>query len=194
MNGLNIPADVDPNATITQEQYADLLIHAMDTKGTFPVIEMLILLTDEDQVSPTSMNSVQRIYLHGIAKLDEKQMAYPKREMSRGEAAVWLHNAIQFVETHTAQKPEPPVERGEVAVAVERVNDDVNKVTLTRQMPSPGYGFAITDNRFKDDGTAVIAYSVSEPKPGMLYPQVLTEAKAETYISSKYKPVAAQLR
>jgi hypothetical protein len=192
INGLNIPKDVDPNATITREQYADLLIHAMDTKGTFPVIQMFIVLADEEQVDKQYMTSLQRIYLHGFAKLDEKRMAYPKREMSRGEAAVWLNNAIKYVQDHGSVKPQPPVEQEQVKVTVEQVYADVNKVTLSRQMPNPGYGFAITGIQFQTDGTAVIAYSVSEPDPGKSYIQVITEAKAETYVSSKYKPVAQQ--
>lgn len=189
LNGLNIPANVDPDAAITREQYADMLMHALDKKGTFPVIQMFILLADGDQVDQPYVNSMQRIFLYNIAKLDEKQMAYPKRELSRGEAAVWLSHTIQYAETHAPGKPQPPTEEDAVQVKVEKVNDEVNKVTLTRQMPSPGYGFAITGIRFQADGTAVIVYSVTPPKPGAFYPQVMTEAQAVTYVSAAYKPV-----
>jgi len=192
INGLPIPQNVNPNAAVTREQYADLLIHAIDTKGMFPVIQMFIQFADEDQVDKQYMSSLQRIYLHNIAKLDESRMAYPKREMSRGEAAVWLSNAMQFVNTHGNGETQPPAEQQDVQVTVEKVNDEVNKVTLTRQMPSPGYGFAVTGIRFQEDGTAVISYTVTEPKPGSFYPQVITPAKAVTYVASGYKPVVQQ--
>jgi hypothetical protein len=188
LNGLEIPKDVDPNVTITREQYADLLIHAMEKKGQFPLVKMFIVFADEDQINSAYQGAVQRMYLYKIAKLDEDRKANPKREMTRGEAAVLLNNAIQFVEAHMVKQSQP--EQGEVKVTVEQVNADVNKVTLSREMPSPGYGFAITGITFQADGTATIAYSVSQPKPGMMYPQVITEAKAVTYVASQFKPVA----
>ncbi|WP_246078969.1 protease complex subunit PrcB family protein [Paenibacillus piri] len=187
LNGLDIPQDVDPNAIITREKYVDLLIHAVETKGQFPVVKMFILFADEDQIDPSLQGTMQRMYLYKIAKLDEDRMVHPKREMTRGEAAVLLSNAIQFVESHTQQPPQ----QGEVKVIVEQVNADVNKVTLSRgEMPNPGYGIAITGIRFQADGTAAVTYTLSDPKPGVMYPQVVTEAKADTYVSSKYKPIA----
>jgi hypothetical protein len=192
LNGLNIPKDVNPNHTITREQYADLLIHALDKKGTFPVIMMYIGFADEDQIAEPYKNSIQRLYLHKIAQGDESHMAYPKREVTRGEAAVWVSNTIKYVEGQTgAVKPQPPQPQQEEAVlTVEQVNADVNKITLTRSVPNPGYGLTINGIRFQADGTAVIQYKLSEPNPDMMYPQVVSEAKAETYVSSKYKTIA----
>jgi hypothetical protein len=187
LNGLNIPKDVDPNAAVTHEQFADMLIHALDTKGSFPLIKMFIVFADAGEIDGTYMDSLQRLYLHKLAKL-ENSMAYPKREITRGEAAVWVYNTIQFIEAQTT-KP-APVQQTDVTLTVEPVNADTNKVILSRgQMPNPGYGIEITGVRYPGDGTAVIQYTLSNPKPGMMYPQVITEAKAETNISSAYKPV-----
>ncbi|NHN29355.1 S-layer homology domain-containing protein [Paenibacillus sp. S3N08] len=195
-NGLDIAKDVDPNATITREQYANLLVTALELKGTFPMVKMAVLFADDDQFSPGLQGTFQRLHLYRILPLDESRMAYPKREMTRGEAAVWVSNTVKFLESRsTLGQPQvqPPREsQGEAAVTVEAVNADVNKVTLTHSLPHPGYGFAITGVRFGVDGTAVVEFKISEPKPGMMYPQVITEGKAETYISSKYKVVAEQ--
>jgi hypothetical protein len=185
LNGLSIPKDVDPNGTITREQFAHLLIQAIDTKGSFPVIKMLINLKDADQVDPQYNYSLQRLFLHKLSTPIDG-MAYPKREITRGEAAVWVHNAIKFVESHT-EKPAPAEE---VQVTVEKVSEEVNKVTLSRgEKPSSGYTIAITGIRFEDD-KAYVQYTVTDPKPDMSYLTVITEPKAVTYVSAKYQPVA----
>jgi hypothetical protein len=185
LNGLNIPKDVDPNAIVTHEQFADLLIRALDKKGTYPVIKMLIIFADENQIDDAYKDSMQRLYLHKLAKLDNN-MAYPKLEMTRGEAAIWVYNTMQFIDSHTKK----PSQQADVTLTVEPIDADTNKVTLSRgEMPNPGYGIQITGIRYPGDGTAVIQYTLSEPKPGMMYPQVITEAKAETNVSSQFKPV-----
>ncbi|WP_262682616.1 S-layer homology domain-containing protein [Paenibacillus baimaensis] len=193
LNGLNIPKDVDPGATITREHYADLLIHALDKKGTFPVILMYIGFADEDQIDKAYTNSMQLLYLHKLAKTEENHMAYPKREMTRGEAAVWVSNTIRFLEAHSVKLTNP--QQDEVTVAVEPVNADLNRITLSRGItPNPGYGIKIEGIRFLTDGTAQIQYSLTEPQPDIMNPQVIVESKADTYLSSKYKPIAVELQ
>ncbi|MCP3775146.1 protease complex subunit PrcB family protein [Paenibacillus sp. MZ04-78.2] len=189
LNDLPIPKDVDPNGTITREQYADLLIHAIDTKGMYPVVNMLVVFADQDEIDPKASGSVQRMVLHKLIKLGEDAKFYPRRELTRGEAAVWLHGAIKFVESHAnAPKPAP---QEDIQVTVEKVNDDVNKVVLTRgEKPTGGYGITISGIRFEAGGRAVITYTLSDPKPDSMNTQAITEPTAETYVSSKYKPVA----
>jgi hypothetical protein len=197
MNRLNIPKDADPTATMTREQYADLLIHALDTKGSFPVIKMLIIFADADQVDAAYKDSMQRIYLHKLAVLGDDQMAYPKREMTRGEAAIWLNKTLLFVESQSAT-PEPapnpqpvPAAQGDVTMTVEPVNAEQNKVTLSRgDMPNPGYRITIDGVSYENDGRVVITYTLVNPAPGGMYAQVITEAKAETLVKAGYKPVA----
>ncbi|SDD61870.1 S-layer homology domain-containing protein [Paenibacillus sp. UNCCL117] len=189
LNGLPIPKDVDPRAAITREQFANLLIHAIDTKGSFPVIEMLVQFADQDEMDPNLNDSLQRMVLHGIVKLGEDRKFYPKRELTRGEAAAWVHSALAFVERMT--KPQQPQE--EIKISVEKINDDVNKVVLSRgQKPTAGYGIDITGIRFDADGRAVISYTLSDPAPDSMTAAVITEPKAVTYVSSAYKAVAEQ--
>jgi hypothetical protein len=186
-NGLEIPKDVNPNATITREQFGDLLVRALEKKGNFPMVKMFIEIKDEAQINPEYQGALQRMLLYKIAELDKDGKFNPKSELTRGEAATWVYNAIGVVDSHT-QKP-APVE--EVAVIVEKINDDVNKVTLSRgEKPSAGYGIEINSIRFEQDGRAVITYALRDPQPGSMNASVITEAKAVTYVSSKYKAVA----
>jgi hypothetical protein len=194
LNGLNIAKDVDPNRTITREQLADLLIHGLDKKGTFPVVMMYISFEDEDQIDKSYVNSLQRLYLHKIATLDGTNKAYPKREATRGEAAVLLSNTLRFIETHSGTNtPLPPQQQQqEVKITVEKVNADVNKIVLTSTLPNAGYSLSISGIRFQSNGTAVIQYVISEPKPGEVYPMMVKEAHAETYMPSTYTATAEQ--
>ncbi|MZQ87162.1 S-layer protein [Paenibacillus sp. 5J-6] len=185
-NGLEIPKDVNPNATISREQFGDLLVRAMETKGNFPLVKMFIVIKDEDQININYQGTLQRLLLYKITKLDQDGKFNPKAELTRGEAANWVYQAIQYVEAHAQNQA--PVE--EVSVRVEKVNDEVNKVTLSKELPNPGYGIAIQGIEFQNDGKAVIRYTIQKPKPDMMYPQVITVAKAETFVSSKYTAIA----
>jgi hypothetical protein len=186
-HGLEIPKEVNPNATITREQFGDLLVRALEKKGNFPLIKMFIVIKDEDQINIDYQGNLQRLLLHKITQLDKDGQFNPKAELTRGEAANWIYQAIRVKEAHS-QKPAPTEE---VAVKVEKINDDVNKVTLSRgDKPNPGYSIEIIAIKFKEDGQAVITYTLRDPKPDMMYADVITEAKAVTYISSKYKVTA----
>jgi hypothetical protein len=189
LNGLPIPKDVDPNQALTKEQYADLLFKAMSTKGEFYFVELWAQLKDEEEVNKEYMTSIQRLVIAKIATLDDGYF-HPKQEITRGEAASMLHKAIRFAEKHAA-KPELPDKQG-VTLDVYKVNEEVNKVVVNwGEKPNPGYSVAITGIQFTDEGEALIYYELREPDPDKMYPQVITEAKAETYVASHYKPVLA---
>lgn len=186
-NGMEIPKDVNPNATITREQFGEMLVRALEKKGNFPLVKMFIPIKDEAQITPEYQGALQRLLLYKIADLDKEGMFNPKAELTRGQAAGWIFNAIRVLETHI-QKPEP-IE--DVSVKVEKVTDDVNKVTLSRgQKPNAGYSISIQNVRFDQNGQAVISYTLQDPKPDTMYADVITEAKAVTYVSSAYKAVA----
>ncbi|MNP67655.1 hypothetical protein D3C76_1635120 [compost metagenome] len=68
------------------------------------------------------------------------------------------------------------------------MNDEINKVILTRaNQPNPGYGIRVAKVDFNKQGTATVYYELLSPEAGSFYPQVITDTKAITYISSEYK-------
>lgn len=185
-NGLEIPKDVNPNEMITREQFGNMLVHALERKGNFPTIKMYINIKDEAQITPEYQGAMQRLLLYKITDLDKNGNLNPKAELTRGEAAKWVHNASKMVDAHTQKPPQ----NEEVSVSVEKVNDDVNKVTLSRgSKPSTGYGIEITGIRFEQDGRAVISYKLIDPPADSMTGSAITEPKASTYISSKFQPV-----
>jgi hypothetical protein len=185
LNGLPIPKDVDPQANITKEEYADLLFHAIKKKGDFAIIEIWINIADEADVSKDKMNSIQALLILKIAALDDKQRFHPKDAIRRGEAAEMLYNALEFVKKHV--KPNPPSD-GEVALTIDKVNDEVNKVTLSwGEKPNSCYRIAITNIEFVSDSEAIVYYALNYPTEGMMCGQVITHPQAVTYIASQYQ-------
>lgn len=192
LNGLDIPKNVDPAAPLTREEYAHILFRAMMTKGEFAFIEIYMQIKDEADVTPVYMESIQKLLISKIAQLDSKQNFNPQSIMTRGEGAGWLHDAILFVKENTV-KPEPgeeaqPFPLYDLAITIDAVNEEVNKVTITAQAPHPGYGMRISSITFDGD-QAFLNIEPLYPQKDMMYPQVLTDVKVVTFVAKSYKPV-----
>ncbi|WP_308638961.1 S-layer homology domain-containing protein [Paenibacillus silvisoli] len=194
LNGLEIPRDTDPSAIMTREQFAHHLMKCVLKKGDFAFIDLYVMLKDEKEVTPAYMDSIQKLLITKIAQLDSKEKFNPKAAITRSDAAGWLYGAIQFVKN---TPPIPPVEEPEpfplydVKLSVKAVNADVNEVTVSAQAPNPGYGLKIGSITFEGD-KAIVQVVPVYPDKDKMYPQVITEVKAVTYVASGFKPVLAE--
>ncbi|MHA6484691.1 S-layer homology domain-containing protein [Paenibacillus sp. strain BS8-2] len=189
--GLDIPKDVKATDLITKEQFAHHLFKAMMTKGEYAFIEIYKIVEDESDVDTMYMNSIQKLLIIEVASVDKDQMFYPKQAITRGVAAAWLHDGIQYVKEVAPIEPEPELPAYDLKLNVETVNADINKVTVTAQLPNPGYGLKITSITFEGD-QAILNLEVLLPDPDKMYPQVIKEAKVSTYVDAKLKPVLAE--
>mgnify|MGYP001465400395 CR=1 FL=1 len=187
----------DPDEKITREQFAHLVQQAIDSKGDFAYIMIYILVADEADINPAYMGSIQKMLISGLMSLDKNGKFHPDRPVYRYYALDVIDRALKFVGEAgelSAGEPKEPEELEPVRVEVEKVTDEVNRVKIFRTVPHPGYGLEINRIEFTPDGIAVIRYSVTEPDPDLLYPQVITEAEAETFIPSRYTPEAKPAR
>lgn len=183
LNGLDLPKDIDPNQTMSREEFAHYLAQALHKTGDYAFIEIYLSVADEGQVMSGYMGDIQTLLITHIAQLDEDGRFNPKAAITRSQAAQMLHDAILFVKNHKPIKE--PSNQEQITINTVKVTDDVNKVILSRgEKPSPGYGISIESIRFTEDKHAVIAYKLHEPKPDMMYPAVITEVKAETYVAA----------
>ncbi|WP_276355882.1 S-layer homology domain-containing protein [Cohnella caldifontis] len=190
LNGLDIPADINPNGKATREQYAHWLYNAIAKKGDFAWIELYMTIKDEDQINKDYMNGIQKLLIGKIAALDDKGSFRPKQPITRSEAAGMLYRAIEFVKN---TPPIPPVDPetsilSDVKLSTEKVNDDVLKVTVTGTVPHLGYGLEVAGISFHGN-QAVVDYRLVMPDPAAMYGQMVTQAKATAYVSSAYVPV-----
>jgi hypothetical protein len=196
LNGIPIPKDVDPEGQISREQFAHLLMQTVLSKGDYAFIKIFIVIADEADIDPNYMGSIQYLLISKIAKLNEGQKFLPKEPLTRGQAAIWIHGAMKFIENHkpvTLPEPQEPVKpqpHDDVTMEIEKVDDGVNKVTLSwGTKPSSGYLIQVRGIEFDDNGEAHITYELIYPQKDMAYLTVITEPKAVTYVSSAYKPV-----
>lgn len=195
-SGLSLDKTVDPNGTMTRAQFANLLTQALQSKGNFPVTLMYANVTDGSKMSEAEMSSLQILVNTRIVTLEKNGTFRPTEAITRAEAAVWLYDAAKFAK-EVITPEDNNTDTGyqyEAAVKLEKAADGVNKATLTvSNLPNPGYGLSIDRIEFGKNKTAVIYFSVTKPDPGMMYPQVISDATAVTYLPDGYTATAQSL-
>ncbi|NDI33633.1 S-layer homology domain-containing protein [Chengkuizengella sediminis] len=199
LNGVDIEKDVNPNKKMTKEQFAHALFQAMDAKGDYSFIEIFLTISDGDKIDSKYMDSIQKILLSEVASLDQTNKFHPSQLVKRIDASVMIYKAIKFVENNHSEDEPPfeipaPIPDEEVTFKVEKMNEEVSKVTLSwGEKPNSGYSIEITSVDFINK-EAVIHYQLHYPVEGMMYAMVITEPKAETYISNSLTPSIQQLK
>lgn len=188
LNGLEIPKTVKANDIMTREQFAHHLFKAILTKGDYAFIEIFMSLEDEADVNSAYMDSVQKLLISKIVTLDSSNKFYPKQAITRSDAAGWLYDAIKFVKETTPIPDLPEQPALDLKLSVTAVNSDINKVTVSTQVPHPGYSIRISSIGFEGD-QAVIYVETVLPDPDKMYPQVITDVKVSTYVDAVFKPV-----
>jgi hypothetical protein len=191
LNGLTLPKDLDPNKLMTREEFTNFLIEGVNTTGDYPMIMMYAVLSDENDVNKEYMNSIQQALITKIASVDKDQKFFPKRPITRAEAAVMLSKAIDFVVNNKDNViQEPPVNEfpnADVSFTAAPVTSAIYQVDVTwKQAPNPGYSIKIDRIEFQGK-QALIYYSLHKPEEGKMYAQVLTDLKASTYVDVNYE-------
>ena len=186
-NGVEFAADVNPNDSISREEFASILMAQVDRKGDYPLIEIYIDYLDAKEVQPDYSNAIQKLLILKFAELTEDQKFNPTQSITRGEAALWLDKALLFADKLTVnEEVEPSSQFDNVKLTTEALTDTVNKVTISADVPHPGYGIKVTNIKFVGD-IAYVDIEIVEPLPDMMYPQVITNVSASIYVDKQYK-------
>ncbi|MEJ8303379.1 S-layer homology domain-containing protein [Saccharibacillus sacchari] len=97
-NGVELPATIDPSATMTKEAYVHYLMQAVEKAGNLPLINIKPRdIADEADLTAEYQGSIQRALTRGIVQLDADGEFHPKSEITRAEAAVMLYDAVAFL-------------------------------------------------------------------------------------------------
>ncbi|CAM3572846.1 S-layer homology domain-containing protein [Marinicrinis lubricantis] len=209
LNGLPLDRDIRPQDKITREQFAHLLLHALTAKGEYAFTEMYFMLEDESEVDEAYMGSIQMLLNGKIITLDENNKFYPKRVITRGEAAGMIFDALEFVKR--MNEPIPDVPNGDDPVSSDPVppvldepvqiddepelktvmlQDEIQQVIVTwGAKPNSGYDIRIEKIEFKEQGEAHIYVRRIQPQEGHMYLQVITHPEDRAYLSKEWKPV-----
>ncbi|MWC27397.1 S-layer homology domain-containing protein [Paenibacillus sp. MMS18-CY102] len=188
--GLDIPQDVKPSAPMTREQFAHHLFKAMTHGHDFAFIDIYNMIKDEKDINPAYMDSIQKLLITHIVSLDSSQKFYPTKQIKRGDAAAWLHDGIAFVKDQsqpTTGGGNVPAFFYDAKLSIAPVTKAVNEVTITADVPNPGYGVRVQSITFEGD-QAIISIISIPPDPDRVYPQVITTVTVKTYVSSDYRP------
>ncbi|MEL7655262.1 MAG: S-layer homology domain-containing protein [Bacillota bacterium] len=97
-NNIGLPADLDPNAKWTKEDFTYYLIMAMESHYNMPMINMMYIETaDESDMTIEYQGAIQRSMKYNITALDQNKKFYPKKQLTRAEAAEMIYNGRTLV-------------------------------------------------------------------------------------------------
>lgn len=185
LTGLDVPKDVEPSKPMTREQFGYHLMRGVDATGSYAYPKIFIQIRDHDSLTSSYMDHIQRLLIIRAAQLDNDGRFYPKKVITRAEAAVMLNTAKRFTSQSTVV-PQPQHDDS-VTFKTVPVTKEVNKIILSwGEKPHAGYRISIDGITFDGD-TAIIQYTLHHPSPDAMYAQVITEPTAATYLASEYK-------
>jgi hypothetical protein len=111
VNGLELPADLDPDKKWTREEFTHQLIRAIEAHGNLPLVKLVPAeIKDNADISIDYDGSIQRALAYNVVKLDEQGNFHPKAEISRAEAAEQIYNVLEYLKAHPAPTPQPDSE------------------------------------------------------------------------------------
>ena len=139
--GIKFPDDIDPNKSLTREEFAYYLQQAIEHKGDYPLIKIYIRVADESEMNVEYQGAIQRSLIYKIATLDENDNFNPKKEITREEAAVMLYNAIEFVKDRDqappAEEPAPSEEPGTTSEPAATADPNPTSTPAATAVPGP---------------------------------------------------------
>ncbi|WP_261800277.1 S-layer homology domain-containing protein [Paenibacillus sp. PAMC21692] len=107
VNGVQLPADLDPDQKWTREEFTHQLISTIEAHFDLPKIKLApVQIADSAELTIDYEGSVQRAIAYKVAKLDDQGNFDPKGEISRAEAAEQIFNVLEYVKAHPAPTPQ----------------------------------------------------------------------------------------
>lgn len=179
-NGVVFPRDVDPMATMSKEEFAHYLYQILSAKVKISMKQQWNHYADMDNVNEEFTASINDLLNLDIVTLNKDNQFQPKKAINRAEAAVMLYHTLKHFDERS------PTHQEDVQVYTEKVNDEVNKVTIDwGEQGSSGYSVTIDRIEFNHN-VATIYYSLHYPDPNKDYLTVITYPKASTFVSAGY--------
>ncbi len=97
-NSIGLPADLDPNAKWTKEDFTYYLVMAMESRYHMPVTDLMYIeAADESEMTTAYTSVLQKSMKYGITALDQDNKFYPKKQLTRAEAAEMIYSGRTLV-------------------------------------------------------------------------------------------------
>lgn len=102
-SGLDLPADLDPSAKWTREEFTSYLVQLMVKEGNLPMINLVpVEIKDSDQIDIMKSGYIQRALAYKVITLDTDGSFRPKEVITRKDAAIEIYNALEYLKAHPA--------------------------------------------------------------------------------------------
>ncbi len=189
-NGITLARSQRFNVPMTREQFAVALEEGIEHTGPYPVNMMWINIKDAAAFTTKGKgnNAVQNLIKFGVVALENGNFR-PKASITPAEAEAMVKKAAAFVQSFK-ERQGGNQEKEAVSFTTTPVNTNVNSIVVSRgSKPNSGYQITVTAIDFAENGTATVHYKLTNPAPDKMYMQVITEPKAETFVSSAYKVI-----
>ncbi|WP_219838084.1 S-layer homology domain-containing protein [Paenibacillus sp. R14(2021)] len=87
--------EIDPSSKLKREAFTHVLIKSLQTNGKLPMVKPVVAdIKDADQINTLYSGSVQTALSLGVVKLSAEGKFEPKAELTRGNAAEEVSNAL----------------------------------------------------------------------------------------------------
>nr|WP_315023835.1 S-layer homology domain-containing protein [uncultured Aminipila sp.] len=97
-NNIGLPTDLNPNTLWTKEDFTYYLVTAMESHYNMPMINLMYIETaDESAMTLEYQGAIQRSMKYKITGLDQDKKFYPKKQLTRAEAAEMIYNGRTLV-------------------------------------------------------------------------------------------------
>lgn len=98
-NNIGLPADLDPNTQWTKEEFTYYMIMAMESHYEMPATDLMyIVAADDSEMTAEYQGAIQRSMKHNITALDQNDKFYPKKLLTRAEAAEMIYKGRKLVQ------------------------------------------------------------------------------------------------
>ncbi|MCZ8516932.1 S-layer homology domain-containing protein [Paenibacillus filicis] len=167
-NGLNLPADLDPDQKWTKETFTKELVLALEGHQIFHMMKLLpIKINDQDEITLDNLGPIQIAIYKGITSLDSDGKFHPQTDITRAQAAEMIYNTLKYIHPAPNQTPAPkstdavprvgssqPMKRvagqtGQVDQTVASLDDKVGKMTagsIVYENTQYGFRFTLPDS------------------------------------------------
>lgn|GEM_PF-1195898 len=113
-NGLNLPADLDPDQKWTKATFTKELLLALDGHNIMHMMKLPpIDIKDKADISIDDLGAIQASIYKGITTLDADGNFHPQAEITRAQAAEMIFNALKYVHP-TPHQPSDPASNQDV--------------------------------------------------------------------------------
>ena len=188
-NGIRSGRELRPGKPATRQQFAQALYEAVQSTGQYPTNMMWLNIKDEAAFKGEGLSAVQTLIKFNVVTLEDGNFR-PKAYITAAEAKKMVEQAAAFIQSHKERAAAEHADKGAATFISSPINDKVNSIVISAgNQPTSGYQLVITRIDFSAAGEAVIHYKLAAPAEGSMNLQVITEPKAETFISSAYKVV-----